>query len=101
MANLDIAKEILNQLKTLGMVKMMSWGTHNIQGGRDFLIFNVQGHHLKGKVKIILDPMDVYNIEFYKLRTTEPFKRINGIYFDNLVDTIDKVVEYIPAYKEN
>ena len=41
--------------------------------------------------------MDLYDIEFIRGKKTET---VNGIYFDEMVDVIDKRVEYIPAYKD-
>lgn len=99
MSNLAVATEIRNQLITIGKVKVMSWGAHNWAGDERSLIFKVQGHHFTGNVKITLTSMDDYTIEFFKPRTTEPVKTYEGIYFDHMVDVIDRYVEYIPAYK--
>ena len=95
---MEIAKEILNQLRVLGGYKVMSWGAHNWTGTKDALLFKVNGHHFKGVVKITLNSMDLYDIEFFKGNTTEVVKKFEGIYFDDMVDVIDKYVEYIPEY---
>ena len=92
--NMQIAKEILNQLRCLGGIKMMSWGANAFKGGTNFLEFKVQGFKLKGRVRITLTSMDDYTITFYKPRGVEPLKTIEGIFFDEMVDIIDKEVEY-------
>jgi hypothetical protein len=97
MANLQIAQTILSQLRGLGAIKMMSWGANKFVGGANFLEFKVQGFILKGRVRITLTSMDDYTITFYKPRGTEPFKTIEGIFFDEMVDVIDRNVEFTGA----
>jgi hypothetical protein len=99
MSNLVIAKTIQHQLMTLGRIKVWSWGAHAWAGGDDFLRFRVQGLKFRGIVKITLDPSDTYVIEFFKLKATEPIKRYEMVYFDDMVDLIDEYVEKIDAYK--
>ena len=96
---MEIAKEILNQLRVLGGYKVMSWGAHAWTGGKDYLAFKVQGRHFKGIVKITLTPMDVYRIEFMQaLPAHKVTKTMENVYFDEMVDMIDQHVEYIPEY---
>ena len=100
--HMEIANEIRAQLIALGMIKVMSWGTHAWTGGKDYLAFKVNGHHFKGIVKITLTPMDVYRIEFMKaLPAHEITKTMENVYFDEMVDMIDQHVEYVPEYKNN
>jgi len=95
---MEIAKEILNQLRVLGGYKVMSWGAHNFTAYQNnSLLFKVNGRHFKGVVKITLNSMDLYDIEFYK-KVGVITKTIEGIYFDDMVDVIDRYVEYIPEY---
>jgi len=101
--SLEIANTIKQQLIGLGRIKVMSWGAHAWTGTKDALLFKVQGHHFKGIVKITLTPMDVYQIEFFKgsnkaAQLGEAIKTFDDVYFDDMVDIIDKYVEYIPAY---
>ena len=94
MSNLVVASEILNQLTCLGKIKMMSWGANSFKGGSNFLEFKVQGFKLKGRVRITLTSMDDYTISYYKPRGIEPIKTVDGVFFDEMVDVIDKEVEY-------
>ncbi|HVA97751.1 MAG TPA: hypothetical protein VNG53_02570 [Bacteroidia bacterium] len=87
-----IAQTIREQLITLGRIEVMSWGSHNWQGGNDFLQFKVQGFKFKGIVKITYMPTDVYKIEFIK--KNEIVETYNDVYFDEMVNIIDNYVEY-------
>jgi len=98
--SLEIATTIKSQLIGLGRIKVMSWGAHNWTGTKDALLFKVQGHHFKGVVKITLKGDDTYTIEFFK-NTTEVVKTYEQVYFDDMVDIIDRYVEYIPSYGNN
>jgi hypothetical protein len=98
MADLQIANTIKEQLYAFGKVKVWSWGAHAWVGGTNFLRFRVQGHHFRGIVKITLNSMDLYDIEFIKGETV--VKEINGVYFDEMTDIIDRYVEKIEAYKD-
>ena len=98
MSNLAVATEIKRQLFCLGKIKVWSWGANSWAGGDNFLIFKVQGRHFTGKVKITLNSMDLYDIEFIRGKKTVV---VNGVYNVDMVDIIDRKVEYIDAYKEN
>ncbi len=93
--DLTIANEIRNQLKVLGGWIMMSWGANSFVGGNNFLQFKVQGFLLKGFVKITLNGMDLYDIQFIKVKKGVPevLKEVNDVYFDEMVDVIDRHVE--------
>jgi len=62
------------------------------------LLFPVNGHHHKGYVLITLSYDDTYTVTFYNKKFVE-VKEIEGVYFDELVNTIDVNVEKIPEYK--
>ena len=90
---MNIAEVIREQLITLGRVEVMSWGSHKWQGGKDFLQFRVQGFKFHGKVKITyLTGQDLYKIEFIKNNVV--VETYNDIYFDGMVDLIDRYVEF-------
>lgn len=97
MADLTVANTIREQLFAFGKMKVWSWGAHAWVGGENFLQFKVQGHHFKGIVKITLNSMDLYDIEFIK--AGKVIHEVNGIYFDQMTDIIDEYVEKIPGYK--
>lgn len=98
MDKLQIAKTIHSQLIGMGAVKVMSWGAHKWQGGKDFLAFKVQGFKFKGTVKITLHPCDYYIIEFIKVGT--PTHIVDNVYFDEMVGVIDNYVEFTGANYE-
>jgi hypothetical protein len=96
MAN-QIAQIIWSQLNSCkqDIFKVMSWGTNTLVAGENFLQFKVQGLKFKGTVRVVYEPVpDVYRVEFYKPRTTEPCKVIEMVYFDELNEKIDLYVEY-------
>ena len=96
MGNLQIATTIRQQLYAHGTQKVWSWGAHAWRGGENFLRFRVSGHHFKGVVKITLNSMDLYDIEF--LKGEKVVHEVNGAYFDNMTDIIDRYVEYVKEY---
>jgi len=94
---LQIANTIKEQLMGMGAIKVMSWGANAWQGGKDFLTFKVQGFKFKGMVKITLHPCDYYIIEFFKPKSTDStqaVKKVDNVYFDEMVDIIDNYVEF-------
>jgi hypothetical protein len=102
-----VAQEIMNQLRVLGQVEMMSWGSHAFKalkenqlkesfgGHRGALIFKVQGYLFKGHVAVVLMPDDTYTVRFGSLRKGlfASKEAISDVYFDNLVYVIDSKVE--------
>lgn len=92
MCDLTIAKEIQKQLFGFGKIKVMSWGACNWKGGENFLQFKVNGYKLAGAVRIELNGKDLYDITFYNEKK-EVVQTANDIYFDQMVDLIDGVVE--------
>ncbi|MDR3059914.1 MAG: hypothetical protein LBU84_17475 [Prevotella sp.] len=74
-----------------------SWGTHNLKLLHQAIEFDVQGNHFKGKVKIIYNAgADLFQVTF--LLNSMIVGERTGLYFDELIDFIDKKVEYIPEY---
>lgn len=105
----EYVREILNQLQGMGGYKLMSWGadgwTQFSMNNNPTLQFKVRGHHHKGHVRIELDRgRDVYNIHFGKWNRTKREwtnkETETHVYFDQMVDVIDKKVEYIPRYED-
>lgn len=105
---MDVAQEILNQLRVLGGSEFLSWGPHAFKalsadqlkdvfgGHRGALIFKVQGYLFNGHVAVVLAPDDTYNVHFGSLIKGTFKNRLEActdVYFDNLVETIDSKVE--------
>jgi hypothetical protein len=100
--SLEIAKTIRQQLYSTGFLKVASWGAHAFYAIENGLQFYVKGRHFKGHVRIIYDyGNDLYNILFgeFKQKEWHGVKCFEGIYFDQMVNLIDREVEYIPEYK--
>jgi hypothetical protein len=95
---LSIARTIQSQLVGLGQVKVWSWGAnkwtaYKDEEGRSGLEFKVSGFKFKGYVRIILDWSDTYIISFTNIRKSLKGK-VDGVFFDEMVDLIDDFVEY-------
>jgi hypothetical protein len=98
MTNLEIAKTIQHQIKSLSPFALMSYGAQDFvalpedksrSGG---LMFKVNGHIHKGIVRINLTWMDEYHIEFVNQKD-EVVKDVDGIYFDQLIQVLDDEIE--------
>lgn len=96
---MDMAEYILSVLKAQ-IIIMWSWGFNNPTAIEDGLEFNVQGFKFKGKVRVIYDhTMDLFNVQFVK--DDEVVNTIEGVYVDQLVETIDNYVERTENYFED
>jgi hypothetical protein len=80
----------------------MSWGVCKFRAlqGDEGVMFHVQGFKFNGWVKCVYDLVaDLFNI-FYINNKGETQKIQKGIYFDELVDTIDREVEKVENYNQ-
>ena len=78
---------------------VMSWGVCKFKAlqGDEGVMFHVQGFKFNGWVKCVYDlGADLFNI-FYIDNKGETQKIQKGIYFDELVDTIDREVEKVES----
>ena len=81
---------------------VMSWGVCKFRAlqGDEGVMFHVQGFRFNGWVKCVYDlGADLFNI-FYIDNKGETQKIQKGIYFDELVDTIDREVEKVENYNQ-
>lgn len=81
---------------------VMSWGVCKFRAlqGDEGVMFHVQGFKFNGWVKCVYDlGADLFNI-FYIDNKGETQKIQKGIYFDELVDTIDNEVEKVENYNQ-
>ena len=75
-----------------------SWGVSSmINYQNKALGLKVSGHHHKGMVYITLAGDDTYTVTIATTHNNIK-KTINGVYFDTLVEIIDKEIEYVKAY---
>lgn len=82
-------------------IKCWSWGIRNFANYQHKVLrFRVSGHHHKGYVYISLNFMDTFDVYFTNLQNEIKQER-KEVYIDELINTIDRVVEYIPDYRNN
>jgi hypothetical protein len=91
-------------LKSGGSITM-SWGIHDLDalyvGDSDDcrgLIFEVQGMHFTGSVALSVNFMDYYEVRFFKDGVIQDDMTMNDVFVTELIELIDKVVEYVPEY---
>lgn len=92
-------KELCQALMKNATLIVMSWGAHDWTVNKDqWLRFKVQGYFHKGLVYIALNYNDTFKIYF----TTPSGKIVDiraEVYVDELVQVLDKRIEFIDAYK--
>jgi hypothetical protein len=80
--------------------KFASWGVEYALLGDNSVTFKVNGNHFVGLVKITLNRgKDLYEIVYLKGAEKMPIGGRKGVFFDELIDVIDKKIEYIPDYQ--
>ncbi|WP_430813122.1 hypothetical protein [Carboxylicivirga sp. RSCT41] len=86
-------------IRSSGMIAG-SWGYHKpTEIIKDQVLrFRVSGHHHKGFVYICLHGNDTFTIFLTNLKDVIKL-RLDGIYIDMLIDTLDEYIEKIPCYK--
>ena len=98
----NMAKYILRILKSQLMV-MLSWGVSDMRALKknEGIIFHVRGMKFVGWVKIVYNEgKDLFNI-FYMDNDMQTQKIQKGIFFDELVNTIDYEVEKTENYEQD
>ena len=85
-------------LKTQLMI-VFSWGFHQPVAIENGLQFKVQGYKFSGVVSIVYNEgRDLFDVSFIK--ANKVINRIDGVFFDMLVDTIDDFVEKTSDYDQ-
>ena len=88
--DMRVANEIRRQLGNKALTMM---GAKNLVAGDDYLSFRI-GRNAKGVnyIKITLNPKDLYDIEFGKIRgmNYKVKKAVNDVYFDQMHDIIEQ-----------
>lgn len=96
----DVAQGIIDVLN-MDKMKMWSWGTSNLRIGTMMkdkipmpaLIFKVNGFQHKGDVVIALNRgIDLYEVHLLQKKRVIK-KSLDRVYFDDLTDAIDRLVE--------
>lgn len=93
--------ELALNMQKYGHPKTWSWGARAWKVHKDmFLRFMVSGHHHKGHVYIALAWDDTFTLYFTTSRGKIVDKMVN-VYVDELIDRIDKRVEYVEQYGQS
>lgn len=96
---MTIAEYILRVLRTQVIV-VMSWGFHSAKAIEDGLAFQVQGFKFNGRVEITYDEgWDLFDIRLIDEDGTIR-KKVEGVFVDGVVSTIDNLVEHCSNYEE-
>lgn len=99
----DLNVQELMQLLKMNISIFWSWGAHNfiVDNKKRTRMFrmNVQGFLFKGHVYIFVNGMDLFDVYLTTIQGTIKDK-VEGLFFDQLVDWIDVKVERIPEYKD-
>lgn len=97
---MEIANTIINQINAIDRFALGAYGAKNFiayeeseryDGG---LSFDVNGLHFQGKVYVMLNWLDEYEIQFVDENQTT-VKEVKGVYCDMLVDVLDFIEDGI------
>ncbi len=95
---MEMAKYILSILRSHAAI-VLSWGFHKAFALRDGLGFRVQGFLFTGIVRVHYDEgSDTFNVRLER-RDGSLYKERQDVYFDELVNVIDGLVERCPDYE--
>lgn len=94
---MKMANYILNILRS-DLNVVLSWGLHWPVALENGLKFNVNGLKHKGAVSVIYNEgADLFDIELIDSEN-ELVEKIEGVYFDQLIEVIDEHVEHVDNY---
>ena len=97
---MEIAKTIIDQINSIDRFALGAYGAKNFiayeeteryEGG---LSFYVNGLHFQGKVYVMLNWLDEYEIRFVDENQTT-VNEVKGVYCDMLVDVLDFIEDGI------
>jgi len=93
---MNTAQIILQQIKTMDPMAMHAWGARDLVNMGDGLKFKTSGMvKWKGYVQVKYDQgQDLYNIDFFKIRGAQlkMYKQVEGVFAEDMINTIDEVV---------
>ena len=97
--DIDLAKYIYTILISQPTI-LMSWGYTSPTVIKQGLRFSVSGFLLKGTVEVTYNAgSDLFDLTFYN-EDSSVRNTLEGIYFDELLSTIDDQVEHVENYNE-
>lgn len=81
--------------------KFLSWGVEYATLQKESVTIKVNGYHFVGLVQIKLNRgADLFEITYSHEKTNMLMGGQKGIYFDQLIDVIDKRIEFIDTYQD-
>ena len=99
---------IANYIREILLSQLMvvfSWGAHDFESipeseeGEGGLIFSVNGFKHAGKVKVVLNWLDLFDI--YLINQDDTLKeKIENVFVDSLINVIDHAIEKTDDYEE-
>lgn len=93
---MEIAKTIINQINAIDRFALAAYGAKNFiayeesDGYEGGLSFDVNGLNFQGKVFVMLNWADEYEIKFVNILDAT-IKEVRGVYCDELVAVLDFV----------
>ncbi|MEI7509284.1 MAG: hypothetical protein WCJ62_07440 [Flavobacterium sp.] len=86
------------QFLRMHQAQFWSWGANGFTSFKSkALIFRVNGNHHKGRVYIVLNGADLFDV--YLTSSQGNIKQtFTDIYIDELFDLLDQKIEFIPQY---
>ena len=88
-AEMSVATTIRDQI---GHKALYMLGAQNIGGTENSLSFKIRGTNKVSHIKITLNSMDTYDVEFFKIRGSKisTVNKVDGIYADQLLEIIEQ-----------
>ena len=87
------------------LIMVFSWGAHNFKAigeseeGEGGLEFEVNGFKHAGKVKVVLNWLDLFDV--YLINQDDTLKeKIENVFVDSLINVIDHAIEKTDDYEE-
>jgi hypothetical protein len=97
MSNTTVAATILEQIGGMRRLSVMT-GAKNFVAGEDRVIFSIgKGAKNKiNKVRITLNAMDLYDVEFLRIWGTDikTVEKVEGVYNDQLMDIFENATGF-------
>lgn len=92
----QIARTILDQIKTLDFFALGAWGANGYLALENGVVFKCSGSKIKrgGKVRITLNGNDLYDIELFRIRGAKvtTLGTAKDIFCDDLVNQLDYLI---------
>ena len=102
---MNIIANYIREILSTQLMVVFSWGAHNFKAlgeseeGEGGLEFQVNGFKHKGRVRIMLNWLDTFDV--YLLDNNGNItEKMGDVYVDNLISVVDDMVEKVEGYSE-